>query len=349
MMQKNNLIEFMGIVGGGARVSKDLTHEQARDAMNALLDGAYHPVTFGSFTLAMRWKPETAEEMAGFADAMNGRIVNPQDNAVIPGLVSSAGAYDGKVRTVNFEIAAAITAAAAGVPSLLHGSENIPAKRGMTPFHILKKLGWNPLRGVDEVKLDLQQNRFGYLHQTVVNPILCGLIDDRQQVGKRTFINSIEPLINPYQASVHIGGFFHRSFGELMSNATARMQTGWQRTLMVAGIEGSEEIKPGRSFVVEWRNGEMKSFYIEPKDYGIVVSDEDAASNFGGDIDAMADESAGLIQAYLQQSAPEPYRDMVLLNAGLRIYAAGKANEIEEGYRIAQETYNSGLELEMPG
>jgi anthranilate phosphoribosyltransferase len=253
-MGENKLIGFMGIVGGGARVSKDLSYLQAKDAMNALLDGEYHPVTFGSFTLAMRWKPETAEEMAGFADAMNGRIIKPKHQIPIQNLVSSAGAYDGKERTVNFSIAAALTAAAAGVPSLLHGSENIPAKRGMTPFHILNALEWNPLRDVDAVLQDLQQYGFGYLHQSVVNPAVQQLLDDRQQVGKRTFINSVEPLINPYDASVHIGGFFHRTFGELMSKATAKMKTGWQRTLMVAGIEGSEEIKPGRSFVVERRN-----------------------------------------------------------------------------------------------
>lgn len=341
-MRENKLIGYMGIVGGGARVSKDMTYEQAKDAMNALLEGAYHPVTFGSFTLAMRWKPETAEEMAGFADAMNERIVKPTDKSGVPSMVSSAGAYDGKIRTVNFSIAAALTAAAAGVPSLLHGSENIPAKRGMTPFHILKALGCNPLQSVENVILNVIQSGFGYLHQSVVNPAIVNLLEDRQQVGKRTFINSVEPLINPYGSAAHIGGYFHRTFGELMSNATSQMQTGWKRTLMVAGIEGSEEIKPGRSLMVEWRNNETQSNYIEPRSFGITVCDEDVASKVAGDVNAMAEESAGLIDSFLEQSAPVSYRDMVLLNAGLRIYAAGKAESIEEGFQLARQVYEAG-------
>jgi anthranilate phosphoribosyltransferase len=86
----------------------------------------------------------------------------------------------------------------------------------------------------------------------------------------------------------------------------------------------------------------MQSYYIEPSEYGIDVSDEDAASKVGGDVIAMAEESAGLIQSYLDQSAPEAYRDMVFLNAGLRIYAGGKAERIDDGYRIARQVYEDG-------
>lgn len=341
-MMENKLIAFMAKVGGGARVSKDLSYNEAKDAMNAIVDGAYHPVTFGSFTLALRWKPETAEEMAGFADAMNERIIKPDVLQPVYGLVSSAGAYDGKERTVNFSIAASLTAAAAGVPTLIHGSENIPAKYGMTPFHILRELGINPLRTVNEAMHGLHTCGIGYLHQSVVNPQMHNLLEHRKQVGKRTFLNSIEPLINPYNASAHIGGFFHRPFGELMGNAIATMETGFPRALMIAGIEGSDEIKPGRSLIVEWNDNQLQTYYIEPFHFGIHASDEETASKVSGDIHAMAKESAELITAYLNQSAPEGYCDLVLLNAGLRIYAGGITATIEDGYQLARQVYQEG-------
>ncbi len=340
MLMENRLIEFMAKVGGGSRVSKDLTYEEANDAMNAILDGAYHPVTFGSFTLAVRWKPETPAEMAAFADAMNERLSLPSSTQKLDGLVNSAGAYDGKARTVNFGIAAALTAASAGVPMLLHGSENIPAKRGMTPFHILNELGIDTEKSVAGVLQDIQTCGIGYLHQPVVNPAVHALLEHRRQVGKRTFINSIEPLINPYQSAVHIGGFFHRPFGELMGKAIAGMKTGYPRALMIAGIEGSEEIKPGRSLIVEVKEEKLNSHYIEPSEFGMNACEDDINSKASGNLKEMAKESAGLLREFLNQSAPEAYTHLVLLNAGVRIYANGKTNSIQEGYKLAHRTYS---------
>lgn len=337
----NRLLPFLAKVGTGEKGAKDLSYDEAREAMTAILDGAFHPVTLGAFLVAERWKPETAAELAAFADALAERLQRPALPRSVPGLLDCAGAYDGKTRTLNIGIPAALVAAGAGVPVLLHGAKGIPTKAGMTPAHVLARLGIAPLRTPDEALSDLERGGIAYLHQPAFHPSLHALLASRIAVGKRTFLNTIEPLVNPLGAAAHVGGFFHRPFGERICHALNRSNLGFARAVMVEGIEGSDEIRPGRAAVAELRDGEVRTYPVESAALGLTWRMSDVAASSVG-AEAMATESALRIRAVLRGEDRSGYRNAVLLNAALRIYASGRAATWEEGALLARRSLDSG-------
>lgn len=341
----NRLLPFLAKVGTGEKGAKDLSYEEAREAMTAILDGAFHPVTLGAFLLAERWKPETAEELAGFADAVAERLERPALPRTVPGLLDCAGAYDGKTRTLNVGIPAALVAAGAGVPVILHGAAGIPTKAGMTPAPILARLGIDPLRTPDGALSDLKRAGIAYLHQPVFHPSLHALLASRIALGKRTFLNTVEPLANPMGAATHVGGFFHGPFGERICHALRRSNLGFTRAVMVEGVEGSDEIRPGRAAVVELRGGEVLTYPVESAALGLACRMSDVTASAAG-AEAMAAESALRIQAVLRGEDRSGYRDAVLLNAALRLYASGRAATWEEGIRLARRSLESGAPWE---
>lgn len=340
---ENRLLRHMAKVGVGSRGAKHLSRAEAVEAMNALLDGAYHPVTFGAFLLAERFKPETAEELAGFADAMAERLVYPADPNPVDGLINGSGAYDGKERTLNLGVVSALAAAGAGARILLHGSRGIPAKRGCTPSHVLEQLGIDYARSPDQAKLDIETNGLGYLHQPVANPQFHKLLENRLRVGKRTLLNTIEPLANPLGAQTHVGGFFHRPFAELVCETIAQSERlGFKRAVMVAGVEGSDEIRPGRSMIAEWREGGINTYYLSPGELDCPADEADIAAPEGSSPEEIARAGAERLLECLEGKAPRGFANLVTVNAAVRLYAGGLAETVEAGIPMARESLASG-------
>jgi anthranilate phosphoribosyltransferase len=333
---ENCLLSFIGKVGTGARGAKDLTYEEAFAAMNAILDGAYHPVTLGAFLLAERWKPETAEEMAAFADAMQQRLIRLPSFQPIPGLINYACAYDGKKRTLNIGIPAALIASAAGVPILLHSGCDVPTKAGATHFHVLNRLGIDARPTQRQAYDLLRQIGIAYLHQPDFNPEIHKLLDERRQVGKRTIFNTIEPWANPFAATIYVGGFFHRPFAELICNAMQKSSLGYERIIAVAGIEGSNEIRPERSLIAEIKNGAVETTYLESSAFGLHIhsKDIDSKSNI---VNELSCESAERIEALLKGGEPGGFCDIILLNAAFLLLISGKIPTLREGITRSRE------------
>ncbi|MFB3787753.1 MAG: anthranilate phosphoribosyltransferase [bacterium] len=343
---ENRLLPFMAKVGTGARGAKDLTYPEAFAAMNAILDRAYHPVTLGAFLLAERWKPESVEELSAFLDSMSMRLKRPEQNNPPAGLLDCAGSFDGKVRTLHVGLGASLVAAAGGAPMVMHGSENIPAKEGSTPFHVLRAMGIEASRGLLEILQNLNACHIAYLHQPLYNPPVHALLEERRQVGKRTFLNTIEPLANPLRAPIHIGGFFHREYGGRICEAIRGSHIGFKRVFMVMGIEGSEEIRPDRSYVAELREGDIHTYYIEPEALGFSIP-RDAAEARIQDRQGITIESAERIQRVLKGEEQSGFRDLILVNAALRLYASGRVGSLEAGAQAAEEALKSGQAREI--
>lgn len=394
----NELVRWMQRVGGGPSSGKALSFEDAREAMTAILSGAYHPVTFGAFLMALRWKGESVDELAGFVaalrtDALRRTGWQPEP---LPGLVDVGGNYDGKVRSPVAMVAAALIAVAAGARVLLHDGTEVPTKRGVTKYHVLQALGVPVDQSPAEAASTIRRCGIGFLHSPRFNPGLHELLALRQQLGKRSFLNSVESLINPLGAEVHVGGFFHVAYGERLCRAAIRAGVGWRRVIMVQGSEGVDEIRLGRAHVAEWRDGELYGQVVRSDDLGLTLEPfrwEDAIAEAGSDgpadapalavaarlssrwtetlLGVVAGDAPGAMLRAVPGAAPgaasrgstddrrdgygaggaaeggvgevpEAFRDAVLLNAGLLLYAAGRASSLEAGVALARETLASG-------
>ncbi len=364
-----DLADLLAVVGTGPRGTRDLNFVEAREAMLAILDRRWHPVTLGAFLMAMRWKGETAEEMAGFAAAVRETLAWPAGGAAqaaaggaeagpaggaaggstaagaepgAAGFLDWAGNYDGHARTLHLGVAAGIVAAAAGQPVVLHGAEGVPTKEGVTPVAVARALGIALPAAAEEALALLARHGFAVLEQAAFHPRLHFLLPERRALGKRSFINTVEPLANPLGAASHLGSFAHAPFGERLCRAAAR-GAGFRRVVAVMGLEGMAFPRPGRMLVVEWPGGEagaVRQFHVDARELGLVFAEEDLRAQ--GDLAARVARSAEMTERVLRLGEPAAARDAVLAGAALAIYAGGRGGPLAEAVTAARRALAEG-------
>ncbi len=337
----NKLLSFLKDVGVGKNGARSLDREAANQAMTALLTGAFHPVTFGAFFMALRYKGETDEELAGFLDAMN-HSASASHMAPPEGLLNCAGAYDGKARTCNISIPAALIAVAAGVPIALHGARNIPTKHGMTIAHVLEALGISTTRSLEMATEDLHAVGIAYVEQSAFHHGMHALLEMRNQMGKRTILNTMETLSNPFRASSHLGGFFHDPYAELVMRTLQAGCTTFKRATLVKGIEGSDELRPGVMHMTRLVDGVYASETVNSDLLGLPVHISELSAPTESRelrVSVSIQKILDLLDAPQQESS---FRNAVILNGGIRIYAGGLTSNLLDAVKIAMETVNGG-------
>lgn len=116
---------------------QDLSADEARWAMNEVMEDAHEPVALAGFLIALRAKGETAVEISGLLDALMARVVPlPVDGRGVVDIVGTGG--DG-AHTVNVSTMAAIVTAAARTPVVKHGGRSVSSKSGSAD--VLEALG----------------------------------------------------------------------------------------------------------------------------------------------------------------------------------------------------------------
>ncbi len=326
-----------GKVGSGPNSADDMTYEEARAAFERILDGEPEPETLGAFFLANRWKRNTPEELAGFLDVLRDRVETayPETSAV------DCGAnYDGKTDTALLGVASGVTAAAAGTPVVVHSADRLPASEGASYRHVLQELD------VD-VDLDPQTSAevvddvgFGFYDARRFNPEVDDLLETRRATGVRTFVNTVETLVNPSNASVHLGSFYHLAFAKKICRTFELSQQSLDRVVMFQGMEGYDDVRPGYTQVAVWEDGDLRDFEIEPDSLGMEFTREDLETE-----DVSAD-SARLTREVLRGEASDTVHDAVTLNAALRLYARGDADSLEDAVDTADDSLRSGAALD---
>jgi anthranilate phosphoribosyltransferase len=324
------------VVGTGVKSAEDMTREQAQDAVRRIFAGEPDPTTLGAFWLANRWKHNNAEELAAFTDAMCERVEYAEPDA---DPVDCGANYDGKGETAILGAAAGIVAAAAGTPVVVHSGDRVPTQKQDAYRHVLDELGvrteLEPRESADMV----DETGFGFYYQPNFNPAVHDLWERRDQMGVRTFFNSIETIANPANADVHLGSFYHLAFAKKTIDTFERSEHhDLRRVLMFQGMEGYDDIRPGYTKVAEWTDGDFDDFDIETAEYGMDFEYDDLAV----DEDDVAGDSARITEAVLAGDREDGFADAVALNAALRIYAREDAESIDEGLETAREAIASG-------
>ncbi|AFK19965.1 anthranilate phosphoribosyltransferase [Haloferax mediterranei ATCC 33500] len=329
------------VVGTGTKSAEDMTREQAMEAMRRILADEPDHTTLGAFWLANRWKHNNAEELAGFTDVM-AEHVEYAEPEVDP--VDCGANYDGKGKTAILGVAAGITAAAAGTPVVVHSGDRVPTQKQDAYKHVLDELGVRTELDPDESADMVDETGFGFYYQPKFNPAIHALWERRDNMGVRTFVNTIETIANPANASTHLGSFYHLAFAKKMVNTfEASEHHDLHRVVMFQGMEGYDDIRPGYTKVAEWTDGEFDDFEIETADYGMDFEYDD----LGVDEDDVAGDSAEITEAVLSGDREDRFADAVALNAALRIYAREDADSIDEGLEMAREAIDSGAAADV--
>ncbi len=325
------------VVGSGHKSADDMDRGQAREAFQRILDGEPDETTLGAFWLANRWKRNNPEELAAFVDVMREESVETGVPDADP--VDCGANYDGKGDSAILGVAAGVVAAAAGTPVVVHSGDRVPTQKQDAYKHVLDELGVRTDLAPGESADMVDDVGFGFYYQPEFNPGVVDLFDRRDEMGVRTFVNTVETLANPADADVHLGSFYHLAFATKMTDTLQQAQTqDVSRTLFFQGMEGYDDIRPGSTVVAEWNDGddELDDFEIKTADYGMDLESEDL------EVEDVAADSAAITEEVVAGEREDGFADAVALNAALRIYAREDADSIDGGLQQARAAIDDG-------
>lgn len=316
---------------------RDLSRAQARDVMGEIMSGAATPAQIGGFLVALRLKGETADEIAGCAEAMRAHVL-----AVKPrrrDLVDTAGTGGDGAGTFNISTAAALVAAAAGAGVAKHGNRAVSSSSGSAD--VLEALGFALELPAERIERSIDELGFGFLFAPSHHPAMRHAAPVRRELAARTVFNVLGPLTNPAGARAQVVGVYSPELVPTIANVLARL--GARRAFVVHGAGGVDELSPaGPNLVCEVSGGKVRRREIDPRDFGVPrCKPGDLAGGSPAD-------NATTIREILA-GARGPKREAVLLNAAGAIAAGGHARGLKEGYRVAAETVDSGAAAERLG
>jgi anthranilate phosphoribosyltransferase len=330
---------FLREIGQGPRAGRDLTANEAREAMSLILAQGATPAQAAGFLLVQRYKGETTDELIGFAEAIRAgaRTISPK----VEGLLDIGSPYDGRKKSIVLSPASAIVAAAAGVPVVMHGEKGIGPKFGVPIGDVLEALGIDIDLEPDVVERSIEDAGLGFMRQSRFVPRVFALKELRKEIALRSCLSTVEKVYNLASASYSLLGLSHLPYAEKMMGAAREM--GFRRVMIVQGIEGNEDAptsRPCRAFLWEMGNGkgeigETREVRIDPAEYGLQPATAEEMA--GGD----AAENARIAESVLS-GEKGGHRDLVLLNAGIRMWLAQRAASIGEGIEKARVAVDSG-------
>ncbi|MGQ9629142.1 MAG: anthranilate phosphoribosyltransferase [bacterium] len=335
---------IMKIVSG-----ENLTEREAIGTMNEIMDGEATDAQIAAFIVGLRMKGETVSEITGCAKAMRDHAIriNARANRVVDidreeinideeTIVDTCGTGGDGTNTFNISTATAFVVAGAGLTVAKHGNRAVSSSTGSAD--VLEALGVNLDVTPEKVEECISKIGIGFLYAPLLHSAMKYAIGPRRQIGIRTIFNILGPLTNPARANVQILGVYSQELTEVMARVLGNL--GCRRAFVVHGMDSLDEISiTGETRVSELTaEGEVRTYSVTPEDFGLKRSS--SADIRGGD----AKGNAAIIESILKGERG-PRRDIVLANAAAAIVAGGKAKDLREGVRVAEESIDSGRAL----
>ena len=309
----------------------DLTRAEACESMRTIMRGEATPAQIAGFLVALRAKGETADEIAGCAEAMREHVlrVKPQREDLVD-IVGTGG--DG-ANTYNISTAAALVAASAGAAIAKHGNRAASSASGAAD--VLEALGFRLELAPERIERSIDELGFGFLFAQAHHPAMKHAAPVRRELATRTVFNVLGPLTNPAGARALMLGVYSPELTRTL--AKALVQLGAERAYVVHGAGGIDELSPcGPNLVCEVENGAVREYELDPLDLGVERCDPSELR--GGD----PASNAAALRAVLSGADGGGHRSAVILNAAGGIAAAGHAENLREGIDRAREAIDSG-------
>ncbi len=308
----------------------DLTMAEAREVMTEIMRGEATQAQIGSFLTALRMKGETADEIAGCAQAMreSAITVKPKRNQ----LVDTCGTGGDSSGTFNISTTVAFVAAGAGLAVAKHGNRSVSSRCGSAD--LLQVLGVNLELSPEQVAQCIDELGIGFLFAPKLHPAMKHALGPRQEIGLRTIFNILGPLCNPAQAKRQLLGVYDSNLTELMAEVLRAL--GSEHAFVVHGADGLDELSiTGRNKVSHLYNNHIESYYLTPEELGLPRA---KLSDLAG---GTREDNAEITKDLLKGKRG-PKRDVVLLNAAAVLIAGGKASSFSEGLAQAAEAIDNG-------
>jgi anthranilate phosphoribosyltransferase len=299
-----------------------------------IMSGEMSPVMMAAMLVGLRVKKETIGEITAAAQVMRefSTKVNVADKTHLVDIVGTGG--DGS-HTFNISTCSMFVAAAAGARVSKHGNRSVSSKSGSAD--VLEAMGVVLNLSPAAIAQCIAETGIGFMFAPNHHPAMKNVAPVRKELGVRTIFNILGPLTNPADAPHILMGVFHADLVGIQVRALQRL--GAEHAVVVYGRDGMDEVSLGAATMVgEYKDGGIREYEIHPEDFGLTM-----ASNRALKVET-PEESKSLLMAVLNDEAG-PARDIVILNAGVALYAADVAATMADGVALAREAVASGKAL----
>src|SRR5438874_3133075 len=310
---------------------REIFHDEMLALMRRMMSGEVSPVMIAALTVGLRVKKETVGEIAAAAQVMR-EFATKVDVPDPDSLLDIVGTGGDASHTFNISTAAMFVAAAAGARIAKHGGRSVSSKSGSAD--VLEELGANIQLKPEGVAACIAETGIGFMFAPNHHNAMKHAAPVRKELGVRTIFNILGPLTNPAGAANQLLGVFHPDLVGIQVRVLHRL--GSKHVLVVYGKDGMDEVSLGAATMVgELKDGEIREYEIHPEDFGLRM-----ISNRGLKV-ADAAESKEMVLEALSNVEGTP-REIVVLNAGVALYAAEVAASISEGIEAARAAIASG-------
>ena len=302
--------------------------------MRRIMGGEMSPVMMAALLTGLRVKKETIGEITAAAQVMRefSTKVDVADRTHLVDIVGTGG--DGS-HTFNISTCSMFVAAAAGARVSKHGNRSVSSKSGSAD--VLEALGVPMTLQPQAIARCIADTGIGFMFAPNHHPAMKNVGPVRRELGVRTIFNILGPLTNPADAPNILMGVFHPDLVGIQVRALQRL--GAEHAVVVYGRDGMDEVSLGAATMVgEYKDGGIREYEIHPEDFGLTM-----ASGRSLKVETVA-QSKALLLAVLSNE-PGPARDIVILNAGVALYAANVAATMVDGVALARHALESGQAL----
>ncbi len=310
---------------------KNLTEEQAGQAISAIMQGSLQPTQVAALLTAFHSKGETVDEIVGAAKAMISHAAKIENKPV--GIIDTCGTGGDRSGTFNISTVSALVVASAGIPVAKHGNRSATSQCGS--IDLLEKMGVNVMMSPEQISQCLQHAGMTVLFARVVHPAMKFAAPVRSELGFRTIFNYLGPLTNPARPSFQLVGVSSAAF--LDTYASCLKLLGLERGWVLAASDGLDEITlSGPTQVAEITQESIIHREIKPEDAGLKPAE--VAQLRGG----TAEDNMRITLQILSGEEKGPKRDAILLNAGAALTIVGKTQTLKEGAEMAALLLETG-------
>ena len=312
---------------------ENLSSEDARAAMLAILSGEASTAQIAAFLVGLRTKGETSEELLGFARAMREKATRVDAGVDGEALLDTCGTGGSEgPSTFNISTIAAFVVAGAGARVAKHGNRSYATQCGSAD--ILEALGINIAVSPEQAGRAIREIGIGFLFATSLHPAMKHAQPARLELKMRTVFNLLGPLTNPAGARRQLIGAPSLKAAELMAGAMAGLAP--DHAFIVHGSDGLDEVTTtGPTFVFDIKRHEVRRLEWGPGDFGIEAADPDRLRGGGREANCQ-------IAKDILRGEPGAQRDIVLVNAAAALVAAGIVEDLREGMQRAAQSIDSG-------
>ncbi|GAA4854194.1 anthranilate phosphoribosyltransferase [Paenibacillus vulneris] len=317
--------EWIKTVGTGKLGSRHLTYDEAVAAAHSIARGESTDAQTAAFLMAMRMKGEADEEMMGFIDVFRKYSLPFRS---FSDSLNCAGPYDGRLY-FPITIPVSLLLASVGYPQVLHGSDSLPPKQGFSLKELLEGLGIQVELEAKEWESIFMSIHIGFIWTDLICPPFGRIRNVREQIGLRTFLNTVEKVINPIHSKNIIIGVNHKT---AMAHLLQLLpKSGFETACIIQGMEGSEDIPLNKTSsirkVTPWGD---ESNSVDPATFGFRGEPLEKCGK---------DEHLKRLTRVIRGDDSEDIRnerEHVIFNAGLRLYWFDKVGSYEEGFQLAR-------------